>query len=350
MKPLLAITMGDATGSGPEIIVKSFEDRIVRDSARLFVIGDSKIMQRAARIVRSAISIRTVGALENIGEDPSSIDVLDLDNLPPDLPFATIDGRAGKAAYEYVKKAVELAMAGNIDAIVTAPINKEVMNLAGYHFAGHTEILAHLSGTADCAMILVGGALRVIHATTHVSMRQACELIKRERVFKVIELAVQACRLFGFANPRVAVAGLNAHAGEGGLFGREEIEEIIPAIELARAKGYDVSGPISPDTVFYRAALKQHFDIVVCMYHDQGHIPLKLLSFETGVNVTVGLPFIRTSVDHGTAFDKAGKGTADHRSLNEAIALAARLTRERQSSVALRDAGSVVEPMSGSSA
>lgn len=350
MKPLLAITMGDATGSGPEIIVKSFEDRIVNDTARLFVIGDSGIMQRAARIVRSAKSIRTVDALEGIGEDPDYIDVLDLDNLPPDLPFAVIDERAGKAAYEYVQKAVELAMSGNIDAIVTAPINKEAMNLAGYHYAGHTEILAHLSGIADCAMMLVGGPLRVIHATTHVSMRNACDLIKRDRVLKVIELAVLACRQLGFANPRVAVAGLNAHAGEGGLFGREEIEEIIPAIELARAKGFDVSGPLPPDTVFYRAALKHHFDIVVCMYHDQGHIPMKVLSFETGVNVTVGLPFIRTSVDHGTVFGKAGKGTADHRSLNEAITLASRMARERRSSAVPRGAGPVGKPMSGSSA
>ena len=334
MKPLLAITMGDATGSGPEIIVKSFVERIFNDSARVFVIGDLKIMQRAARIVSSAKSIRTVENLQGVGEDPDSIDVMDLDNLPPDLPFATIDARAGKASYEYVQKAVELAMSGNIDAIVTGPINKEAMNLAGYHFAGHTEILAHLSGAADCAMMLVGGPLRVIHVTTHVSMRQACDLIKRERVLKVIELAVLACRQLGFANPRVAVAGLNAHAGEAGLFGKEEIQEIIPAIELARAKGYDVSGPVPPDTVFYRAALKQHFDIVVCMYHDQGHIPMKVLSFETGVNVTVGLPFIRTSVDHGTVFGKAGKGTADHRSLNEAIALAATMARERQCSAA----------------
>ncbi len=329
MKPLLAITMGDGTGSGPEIIVKSLEERSFYDISRLVVIGDAKIMRRAAAIVKSGKTIRTVATLEDAGTDSSCIDVLDLDLLPADLPFAVIDGRAGKAAYEFVAKAVELAMAGKIDGIVTAPINKEALNQGGYHFAGHTEILAQLSGTRDYAMMLVGGPLRVIHVTTHVSMRRACDLIKKERVFKVIELAAHACKLLGFHRPRVAVAGLNPHSGENGLFGTEEIEEIIPAIELAREKGYEVSGPIPPDTAFYRAAIKGHFDIVVCMYHDQGHIPLKVLSFETGVNVTVGLPFIRTSVDHGTVFGKAGKGTADHRSLNEAISLAACMAGER---------------------
>ncbi len=323
-KPLLAITMGDGTGAGPEIIVKSLEDRSLYDRARLFVIGDAKIMQRAAKIVGSGKAIRAVHSLDGAGEAPDFI------NLPAGLPFAVVDGRAGKAAYEYVEKAVELAMTGKIDGIVTAPLNKEALNLGGYHFAGHTEILAKLSGTADYAMMLVSGPLRVIHVTTHVSMRQACNLIRRERISRVIELAVNACRLLGFSQPRVAVAGLNPHSGEGGLFGTEEIEEIVPAIESARGKGYDVSGPIPPDTVFHRAALKQHFDIVVCMYHDQGHIPIKVLGMETGVNVTVGLPFIRTSVDHGTVFGKAGKGTADHRSLNEAIMLALRMARRKK--------------------
>lgn len=329
-KPLLAITMGDGTGAGPEIIVKSLEDRSLYSRARLFVIGDAKIMQRAAKIVGSGKTIRTVHSPEGAGEAPDFIDVLDLDNLPADLPFAVVDGRAGKASYEYVEKAVGLAMTGKIDGIVTAPLNKEALNLGGYHFAGHTEILAKLSGTADYAMMLVSGQLRVIHVTTHVSMRQACDLIRRERISRVIELAVNACRLLGFSQPRVAVAGLNPHSGEGGLFGMEEIEEIVPAIESARGKGYDVSGPVPPDTVFHRAALKQHFDIVVCMYHDQGHIPIKVLGMETGVNVTVGLPFIRTSVDHGTVFGKAGKGTADHRSMNEAIMLALRMARRKK--------------------
>ena len=329
-KPVLGITMGDATGCGPEITVKSLQESHYYELARPFVIGDAKIMQRAAQIVGSKLQVRSVPSIEAAGHCPDIIDVLDFDNLPLDLPFATVDGRAGKAAYEYVAKGVELALSGQIDAIVTAPLHKEAMNLGGYHYAGHTEILGALSGTKDYAMMLVGGPLRVIHVSTHVSLREACDRVKTPRVLKVIELADESCKLLGLSEPRVAVAGLNPHAGEAGMFGREEIDEIVPAIEAARAKGICVSGPIAPDTVFYRAALKDHFDIVVCMYHDQGHIPMKVLSFETGVNVTVGLPFIRTSVDHGTAFGKAGKGTADHRSLNEAIMLAAQMAKTRR--------------------
>lgn len=330
-KPVLGITMGDATGCGPEITVKTLQESHFYEMSRPFVIGDAKIMERAARIVGSGLKVRPVQLLGDAGNRSDVIDVLDFNNLPMDLPFATVDGRAGKAAYEYVAKGVELAMSGQIDAIVTAPLHKEAMNLGGYHYAGHTEILGALSGTKDYAMMLVGGPLRVIHVSTHVSLREACDRVKQARVLKVIELADESCRLLGLAEPRVAVAGLNPHAGEAGMFGSEEIEEIMPAIEAARAKGICVFGPVAPDTVFYRAALKEHFDIVVCMYHDQGHIPMKVLSFETGVNVTVGLPFIRTSVDHGTAFGKAGKGTADHRSLNEAMVLAAQMAKTRRS-------------------
>lgn len=329
-KPVLGITMGDATGCGPEIIVKSLAESSFYEMSRLFVIGDAKIMRRAVGIVGSSLKVRTVDSIAAAGKEAGVIDVLDFDNLPVDLPFATVDARAGKAAYEYVAKGVDMAMVGQIDAIVTAPLNKEAMNLGGYHYAGHTEILGALSGTRDYAMMLVGGPLRVIHVSTHVSLREACNRTKQARVLKVIELADESCKLLGIAEPRVAVAGLNPHAGEAGMFGTEEIEEIIPAIEAAKAKGICATGPIAPDTVFYRTALKGHFDIVVCMYHDQGHIPMKVLSFETGVNVTVGLPFIRTSVDHGTAFGKAGKGTADHRSLNESILLGAKMAETRR--------------------
>ncbi len=298
--------------------------------SRPVVIGDAKIMQRAADIVGSRLKIRKIMAMADAGQQADTIDVWDFDNLPVDLPFATVDARAGKAAYEYVAKGVELAMSGQIDAIVTAPLHKEAMNQGGYHYAGHTEILGALSKTKDYAMMLVGGPLRVIHVSTHVSLREACNRVKQARVLKVIELADESCKLLGIAEPRVAVAGLNPHAGEAGMFGSEEIDEIMPAIEAAKAKGICATGPIAPDTVFYRAALKGHFDIVVCMYHDQGHITMKVLSFETGVNVTVGLPFIRTSVDHGTAFGKAGKGTADHRSLNESILLGAKMAETRR--------------------
>ncbi len=325
MKPIIGITMGDATGAGPEIIVKALEDRGVYDVCRPLVIGDLGIMERAARIVNIALKFRPVEKVAEAAFAYETVDVIDLKNLPADLPFATVDGRAGKAAYEYVAKGVELAMKGEIDAIATAPLHKEALNAGGYHYPGHTEILGDLSGAKDYAMMLTGGPLRVIHVTTHVSLRRACDLVKKERVLRVIELADMAAKQLGFAKPRIAVAGLNPHSGEGGLFGDEEIKEIIPAVEEAKGRGYDVTGPVPPDTVFYRAALKNHFDIVVVMYHDQGHIPLKVLGFEEGVNVTVGLPFIRTSVDHGTVFGKAGKGTADSRSMSESIYLAARM-------------------------
>lgn len=325
MNPIIGITIGDATGAGPEIVVKALADKGVYEVCRPLVIGDAGIMERAARIVGSDCKIRPVAAVGEAVYAYGTLDVLDMKNLPADLPFAKVDARAGKAAFEYVAKGVELAMKGEIAAIATSALHKEALNAAGYHYPGHTEILADLSKTKDYSMMLTGGPLRVIHVTTHVALRKACDLVKKERVLKVIELADKATKQLGFARPRIAVAGLNPHSGEGGLFGDEEIKEIIPAVEEAKARGYDVTGPVPPDTVFYRAAIKDHFDIVVVMYHDQGHIPLKVLGFETGVNVTVGLPFIRTSVDHGTVFGKAGKGTADSKSMSEALYLAAKM-------------------------
>ncbi len=329
MKPIIGITMGDATGAGPEIIVKALEDKGVYDVCRPLIIGDRGIMERAAGIVNIPFKFRSIDKVSEARFEYGLVDVLDLKNLPVDLPFAKVDARAGKAAYEYVARGVELAMSKEIDAIATGPLHKEALNAAGYHYPGHTEILGTLSNTKDYSMMLTGGPLRVIHVTTHVSLRKACDLIKKERVLRVIKLADQAARQLGFNPPRIAVAGLNPHAGEGGLFGSEEIDEIIPAVEEAKKLGYNVTGPVAPDTVFHRAAIKGHFDIVVVMYHDQGHIPLKVLGFEEGVNVTVGLPFIRTSVDHGTVFGKAGKGTADSRSMSEALYLAAKMASQK---------------------
>ena len=325
MKPIIGISMGDATGAGPEVIIKALADRGIYDHCRPLVIGDMGIMERARTIVQAPLPLNGISDISEALYEPGSLDVLDLKNLPRDLPFAKVDGRAGRAAYEYVEKAVSLAMQGSIDAIATAPLNKEALSLGGYSYPGHTEILAALSGTRDYAMMLAGGPLRVIHVTTHVSMRKACDLITRERVLRVICLADFAARQLGVETPRIAVSGFNAHSGEGGLFGTEEIDQIIPAVGEAQSQGLDVKGPLPPDTVFYRAVSKREFDIVVVMYHDQGHIPIKLLGFETGVNITVGLPFIRTSVDHGTVFGKAGKGTADSRSMTEAITMAARM-------------------------
>lgn len=323
MKPVIGITLGDAAGVGPEIIAKALAEQEVYDICRPVVIGDLGIMKRAVAIVGQDLTCRAIDDVLTGGQEFGQIDVIDLGNLPADLPFAQVDPRAGKAAYTYVETAVNLALAGKIAAIATAPLNKDAMNQGGCHFPGHTEILAHLSNTKNYAMMLTGGSLRVIHVSTHLALRQACEKVKKERVLKVIELADQAMKKIGIKEPRIAVAGLNPHSGEGGLFGTEEIEEIIPAIECARALGLQVTGPVAPDTVFYRAAVKKDFDIVVVMYHDQGHIPLKVLGFEEGVNITVGLPFIRTSVDHGTAFDIAGKGIANHMSMLESIRLAA---------------------------
>jgi 4-hydroxythreonine-4-phosphate dehydrogenase len=328
-RPLIGITMGDGAGVGPEIIVKALTDKEMYDYCRPLIVGDKGIMERAVSIVKVPVTVR---GIEDIAEARfifGTLDVLDLDNLPADLPFSRVDGRAGKAAYEYIEKAVKLAMSSKIDAIATAPLNKEALSLGGCSYPGHTEILAALSGTTDYAMMLVSGSLRVIHVCTHVSMRKACDLITKERVLRIIKLADETLQKLGITSPRIAVAGFNAHSGEGGLFGTEEIEEIIPAVEEALKLGLKVTGPVPPDTVFYRAVIKKEFDIVVVMYHDQGHIPIKLLGFETGVNVTVGLPFIRTSVDHGTAFDIAGKGTADSRSMSEAIRLAATMAQAR---------------------
>ncbi|WP_373099815.1 MULTISPECIES: 4-hydroxythreonine-4-phosphate dehydrogenase PdxA [Pasteurellaceae] len=325
MKPILGITMGDAAGIGPEVIIKALEDKRIYDLAHPIVIGDKKIMQRALNIVNSELVLNTVADIDHFSALFGRIDILDLDNLPADLPFARVDPRAGRAAYDYIEKAVRLTLDKKIHAIVTAPLNKEALHAGGKPFPGHTEILAHLTRTSDYSMMLTSEKLNVIHVTTHVQLRKACDLVKQERVLKVIELADEYTRMLGIAEPRIAVAGLNPHAGENGMFGDEDAKEILPAVQQARQNGLNVSGPIAPDTVFHRAANLNEFDIVVVMYHDQGHIPIKVLGFDTGVNVTVGLPFIRTSVDHGTAFPIAGKGIADSRSMTEALYLGAKM-------------------------
>ncbi|MEN6412273.1 MAG: 4-hydroxythreonine-4-phosphate dehydrogenase PdxA [Veillonellales bacterium] len=327
MKPILGITMGDAAGIGPEIIVKALAERKIYDIARPVVFGDKKIIQRAVKIIGADLKCQAVQAPSLAGKAYGTIDIVDLANLPADLPFAQVDARAGKAAYEYIEKAADYALKQEIQAIVTAPLNKEALNLGGNHYPGHTEILAALSGQKDYSMMLVSGPLKVIHVTTHVPLRKACDLIKKARVLRVIKLADEALKMMGIENPRIAAAGLNPHSGEHGLFGDEEELEITPAVDAAKAIGINVTGPVPPDTVFYQAAIKKEFDIVVVMYHDQGHIPIKVLGFETGVNVTVGLPFIRTSVDHGTAFAIAGKGIADSRSMTESLLLGAQMAK-----------------------
>ena len=329
-KPLLVITMGDAAGSGPEIITKVLAERGVREICRPVVIGDAATMQVALEITHAPGSVRAIEKLSEAQLKEDTIDVIDLRNIQLGrLKRGEISTMAGKAAYEYIKLATNLARAGECDAIVTSAINKEALNKAGYHYDGHTQLLAELCGVKDVAMMLVTGQLRVAHVTTHVSLRRAIELVRPERILTVIELVHEAVRQMGIEKPRIVVAGLNPHSGEGGLFGDEEPKDIMPAIEAARQKGMNVAGPLPADSVFLRTQEGQ-FDAAIAMYHDQGHIAVKMLGITKGVNVTLGLPIIRTSVDHGTVFGKAGKGTADPSSLIEAIKLASIMCQNRR--------------------
>ena len=341
-KPIIGITMGDPVSVGPEITVKALADPSLHDRCHPLVIGDAAVMRRALGLVSGTREL-TIRSIKEVGEadfSPEIINVLDL-GLPglAELPLGQLSGIAGDAAFRYVKKVIELAMVGQIDATVTNALNKEAINLGGHHYSGHTEIYADLTGTRKYSMMLAHHDLRVVHVSTHVSLRRACDLVKKDRVLEVIRIAWEACRALGIDSPRIAVAGLNPHSGENGLFGEEEILEIIPAMDEARCAGIDVQGPVPPDTVFSKAK-GGWYDIVVAMYHDQGHIPLKLVGFDydrearawkavEGVNITLGLPIIRTSVDHGTAFDLAGTGAANELSLRNAIDYAVALAGQR---------------------
>ena len=322
-EPLVAVTMGDPAGIGPEIVVMTFADPGFSTPA--IVIGDVSIMSRAVGLLEVPIAIRRIERPEDRRPQSGVIDVVAASDLPADFPIGKIDPRAGAAAFAYVKLATELARAGEVSAIATAPIHKESLRAAGIAYPGHTEILADLTGTADYAMMLFNDELRVILVTIHAALRDAIDRLSVELELTTIRLAARAARQLGIEQPRVAVAGLNPHAGEHGLFGQEDMEIIAPAIERARDEGIDASGPWPGDTVFMQAR-QGRFDIVVAQYHDQGLIPVKYLGLDQGVNVTVGLPFIRTSVDHGTAFDIAGRGKANHTSLKIAIQQAAAMT------------------------
>lgn len=325
-KPLLGITMGDPSGIGPEIILKSFIRPGIGNKP-LVVIGDFGIMQAAYDLLRiKSFGLKRVSRIIECSFNSAALNVLDLDLI--DLKTfrqGKVSIMSGNAAFESVRQATELAMRKEIDAVVTAPLNKEALHLAGHNYPGHTEILASLTGSGDYAMLLYDKKLSVIHVSTHVSLLEAVQNLSRERIEKVIDLAESGMANLVRGKVRIAVAGINPHAGENGLFGDEEIREIIPAVKKAKEKGITVEGPVPPDTVFLQA-VNGKYDIVVAMYHDQGHIPLKLLGFKTGVNVTVGLPFIRTSVDHGTAFEIAWQGQADEGSMVEAIRLAEKLS------------------------
>lgn len=341
-KMTIGITMGDPASIGPEITVKALANRSVYETCNPVVIGDANVMEAATKIVgREDIKIRAIDAVSEAKYEFGTIDVLDMKLVDIDkLERGKVSVMAGDAAFQYVKRVIELANAGEIDGTVTNAFNKEAVNLAGHHYSGHTEIYAEMTHTKKYTMMLAHENLRVVHVSTHCSLRDACDRVKKDRVLEVIRIAHQACLDLGIEKPRVGVAGLNPHSGENGLFGREEIEEIIPAIEIARSEGITVDGPVPPDTIFSKAR-GGWYDIVVAMYHDQGHIPLKVIGFVynqaekkwdavAGVNITLGLPIVRSSVDHGTAFDQAGQGVANELSLMNAIDYGIRLAKSNK--------------------
>lgn len=328
--------MGDPAGIGPEIVVKALSLKETYDKCRPMVTGDAAVMQLAIRQLDSDLKVNAISNVNDARFEYGTIDVYDLHCIDMDtFRQGEVAAQCGDAAFKAVVKAIELAMNNDVDATVTAPLNKEALNLAGHHFDGHTEIYARYTGTKKYAMLLADDFMRVIHVSTHVSLRQACDLVKKQRIIDVAELITDACRQFGIERPHIGIAGLNPHASDNSLFGSEEKEEIIPAVEALRAKGYDVDGPVPPDTLFAKAKCGK-YDGCVAMYHDQGHIPFKVVGFnwnkETGkmestkgVNITLGLPIIRVSVDHGTAFDVAGKGVASPEAMLLSIDYAARM-------------------------
>ena len=339
-RPILGISIGDPGGIGPEITAKALTEKKIYEMARPVVVGDYRVMKEVLKFTGLKLTLNIVRQVGDARGNHGVLDLLDLQNMPLDkLRYKTVTAEQGNASFEYVAKVIALAMEGEIDGTVTGPINKAAIHAAGHHYAGHTEIYATLTGTRDYSMMLTHGNFRIAHVSTHVSLREACDRVKKDRVERVIELTWEALQNFGVSRPRIGVAGLNPHCGEGGMFGQEDDEEIMPAVKSALAKGYDVEGPIPADTIFSKMKGGM-YDAVVVMYHDQGHIPMKFLGFSydektgqwgvmSGVNITLGLPIVRTSVDHGTAFGKAGEGRANPQSMIEAIQLGAMLAKKR---------------------
>jgi 4-hydroxythreonine-4-phosphate dehydrogenase len=318
----LGITMGDPAGIGPEIIVKLFAEGPDHPAV---VFGDAGALRRAAALLGADVEIAEIASALEAGGGPGRIEIVPVSALPLDLPFGRVDARAGAAAFAYIDRAITAVQAGEIAAIVTAPISKQAMHEAGIDYPGHTEILAERAGTADYAMMLANREIRVLLVSIHVPLSEAVRLVTPENELRAIRLAHRAGLQYGISHPRIGVAGLNPHAGEGGMFGHEDDAIIAPAVAEARREGIAVSGPLSGDTIFMRARMGE-FDVVVAQYHDQGLIPVKYLGLDEGVNITVGLPFVRTSVDHGTAFEIAGKGIASAASLRAAVAQAAAMS------------------------
>jgi 4-hydroxythreonine-4-phosphate dehydrogenase len=343
-KPIIGITMGDPASIGTEITIKALSDEKVYDICRPLIIGDGHVVEKSLPLTKFEGDINRIQTISQARFNYGIIDIYDLQNVDfSSLDYGKVSPMAGKAAFESVEKVIELALDNKIDATVTGPINKEAINLAGYHFSGHTEIYAHYTNTSKYAMLLVHGNLRVIHVSTHVSLKQACDLVKKDRILEVIHLLDAACKQFKIEQPRIGVAGLNPHAGDGGLFGEEENLEILPAINEAKQLGFTVEGPVPADTLFSKA-IGGMYDGCVAMYHDQGHIPFKLEGFVwdrkknqmksvQGVNITLGLPIIRCSVDHGTAFEIAGKGVASPDAMSLAIEYAVKMANYKTNTV-----------------
>ena len=326
-KPAIAITMGDPCGIGPEVVVKALSDPQVYASCRPVVVGNTFAMQQAVKLTGLPLTINETDDPTSAGENPSVVDVVDIHNLnPEDITVGQISIPCGKAAMEWVSKAGQLALAGIVDGLATAPLNKEAASLAGFQSIGHMELLQELSGAKTVATMLLAKNLRVVHLTTHRSLRLACEYVKKDRILEFLQLTHDNFIKWGFTDPRIAAAALNPHGSDGGLLGNEEAEEIAPAVQEARERGINVVGPIPADIVFHQA-IQGRYDTVLCMYHDQGHIPVKVYGFEESITANLGLPFVRTSVDHGTAFDIAGKGIADQVSMLESIRLAVGLAK-----------------------
>ena len=321
-KPHIGITLGDVAGIGPEVAVKAYLNPRVEEICTPILIGESTTVNHYASQLAPEREVLIVDDPDHASSDSQKLQLLDLKNVIfSQIPLGKISADSGKAALDYIRTGVALCLNQKLDALVTGPIHKEAAQMAGMNAPGHTEFLARLCGISEVRMLLVVDHLRAMHITTHLSLRQALEFVKKDRIVETIRYGAKALKKLRTARERIAVAGLNPHAGESGMFGREEIDEVAPAVKTARTEGYDVVGPVPPDTVFHRMNQRE-FDLVIALYHDQGHIPLKLMGFDTGVNITIGLPIIRTSVDHGTAFDIAGTFRANPESMIKAIELA----------------------------
>ena len=328
--PIIALTMGDPAGIGPEVIVKAFQDDTLHLQSRTVVIGDARLLQATAKKYAPEILVHAIARPDQGWYQTCTIDVIDLKNVPENISIGKPSSQAGQASYEAIKTAVDLALNDEVSAITTAPINKKSLHLAGYPFPGHTELLAHLTNSKQAALMMAGNSLRVVLVTTHVPLEQVKPLITEERVLNTIRLTHEWLTRHVTDVPSIAVTGLNPHCGDGGIFGQEETDYIVPALKIVQKEGIQASGPFSADALFGRPD-SQKYDAVVCMYHDQALIPIKALAFDRAVNVTLGLAFVRTSPDHGTALDIAGTGKADENSLMAALGMAASMAGYRAS-------------------